>query len=83
MISSAKHQLCYWHAIKYLEEQLAEDKPPAKSDPQKAHLIFDFIDPTWAPGVTSGWLEDGVHIDDVEENRSEDQLDVRFMISKL
>jgi len=28
--------------------------------------IFEFIDPTWAPGVTSGWLEDGVHEDDGE-----------------
>lgn len=83
-IPNAKHQLCYWHAIKYLEERLAEDKPPAKYDPRKAHLIFDFIDPTWAPGVTSGWLEDGVHADDVEENRPEDQVDdVRCMISKL
>lgn len=83
-VPSAKHQLCYWHAIKYLEERLAEDKPPAKYDPRKAHLIFDFIDPTWAPGVTSGWLEDGVHVDDVEEDEPEDQENnVRFMISKI
>jgi transposase-like protein len=39
-IPDAKHQLCYWHAIKYLKERLAEDKRPAKYDPQKAHLIF-------------------------------------------
>jgi hypothetical protein len=51
-IHDAKHQLCYWHAIKYLEERLAEDKPPAKYDPRTAHQVFPFIDPTWAPGIT-------------------------------
>jgi hypothetical protein len=63
----AKHQLCYWHTIKYLEEHLAEDKPLAKYDPRSAHRVFDFIDPTWAPGVTSGWLEDGVDGKDTED----------------
>jgi hypothetical protein len=43
-----------------------EDKPPAAYDPRKAHSIFNFIDPTWAPGVTKGWLEEGVHEDDAE-----------------
>ncbi|KIJ33967.1 hypothetical protein M422DRAFT_182641 [Sphaerobolus stellatus SS14] len=49
----ARHQLCYWHAIRYIEEHLAEDKSPAPYDPLKAHRIFNFIDPTWAPGVTA------------------------------
>ena len=62
----AKSQLCYWHAIRYLEERLAEDKPPAKYDPRKAHQQLAFVDPTWAPGVTSGWLEEGVHEDNAE-----------------
>jgi hypothetical protein len=66
VIPTAKHQLCYWHALKYLEERLAEDKPPARYDPRKAHRIFEFVDPTWAPGVTSSWLEDGVHESDAE-----------------
>lgn len=74
-VPDAKHQLCYWHAIKYLEERLAEDKPPAKYDPRKAHLIFDFIDPTWAPGVTSGWLEEGVHADDIENSCLGEEID--------
>jgi hypothetical protein len=26
-IKAKKHQLCYWHAITYIEEWLAEDKP--------------------------------------------------------
>ena len=69
---NAKAQLCYWHAIRYLEQRLAEDKPPAKYDPHIAHKVFTFIDPTWAPGVTSGWLEDGVHEDDVECERPEE-----------
>ena len=33
VLPDARNQLCYWHAIKYLEERLAEDKPPAKYDP--------------------------------------------------
>jgi MULE transposase domain len=52
-IPDAKHQLCYWHAIKYLEERLADDKPPARYDPRTAHQLFPFVDPTWAPGVTA------------------------------
>lgn len=64
-LPKAKHQLCYWHAIRYLEERLAEDKPPAHYDPRIAHHAFNFIDPTWAPGVTSGWVEEGVHESDM------------------
>jgi hypothetical protein len=32
-VSKAKHQLCYWHGIRYIEERLTEDKPPAVYDP--------------------------------------------------
>ncbi|KZP16529.1 hypothetical protein FIBSPDRAFT_703170, partial [Athelia psychrophila] len=49
-----KHQLCYWHAPRYIEERLAEDKLPAAYNPRKAHAVFRIIDPTWAPGVTRG-----------------------------
>lgn len=49
----AKHQCCYWHAIRYLEARLAENKPPAAYDPREAWRKFDFIDPTWAPGVVA------------------------------
>jgi hypothetical protein len=69
----ARRQLCYWHAIKYLETRLAEDKPPAKYDPQIAHVKFDFINLTWAPGITSGWLEDGVHKSDAECDKPDDE----------
>jgi hypothetical protein len=57
-IPQAKHQLCYWHGIKYVGERLAEDRPPAHYDPRRAHAEYSFIDPTWAPGVSSGWTED-------------------------
>lgn len=67
----AKHQLCYWHAIKYLEEHLAEDKPLARYDPRKAHQVHHFIDPTWAPGITSGLLEEDVHIEGIGSEESE------------
>jgi hypothetical protein len=69
MIMHAKHQLCCWHAIEYVKGRLAENIPPAMYDPRKAHVIFSFIDPTWAPGVTEGWLEEGVHLDDTEIER--------------
>ena len=67
IIPKAEHQLCYWHAVKYIEDRLAKDKPPAHYDPRKAYAVFTFIDPTWAPGVTDGWLEDGVHKNDVKK----------------
>ncbi|KAF7372301.1 SWIM-type domain-containing protein [Mycena venus] len=66
-IPKAKHQLCYWHAITYIEERLAENKPPAAYDPRKAHQIFDFIDPTWAPGVTAVYADDDEEGDGVDE----------------
>ena len=59
-----KHQLCYWHGIRYIERRLGENKPPAAYDPRRAHMFFPFIDPSWAPGVTEGNLEEGVHPDD-------------------
>jgi hypothetical protein len=57
-IIPVKHQLCYWHGVRYIEERLAEDKPPAHYDPRKAHVVFTFIDATWAPGVTRGDIEE-------------------------
>jgi hypothetical protein len=60
IFDTAKHQLCYWHAIKYLEERLAEDKPPAAYDSRIAHQQHSFIDPTWAPGVTNGHINEGL-----------------------
>jgi len=72
-IPAAKHQLCYWHAIRYIGDHLAKDEPPAAFDPRKPNTIFAFIDPTWAPGVTAGWLEDGVHRDDAEVDEPVDE----------
>jgi hypothetical protein len=62
----AKHQLYHWHGVCYVEEQLAKDKPPAYYDPRKAHLVFSFIDVTWAPGVTRGHIEEYFDGQDVE-----------------
>ena len=66
VLPNAKGHLCYWHAISYLEQWLAEDKLPAKYNPWIAHKKFVFINPTWAPGITSGWLEYNVHEEDAE-----------------
>lgn len=53
-----KHQLCLWHAIRYLVQRLKESKPPAAYDPRAAYLVFNFIDPTWSPGVENGNSEE-------------------------
>jgi hypothetical protein len=66
-IWKSKHQLHYWHGIHYIEERFAEDKPPVAYDPQIAHGVFDFIAPTWAPGVTCGNVEEYMDGCDVEE----------------
>ncbi|KZT21979.1 hypothetical protein NEOLEDRAFT_1150272 [Neolentinus lepideus HHB14362 ss-1] len=66
-----KHQICYWHAIKYIGERLTENKPPAAYDPWKAHTMFSFIDLTWAPGVTRGDIEEYLDGQDVEEDGNE------------
>ncbi|KAJ7868134.1 hypothetical protein B0H13DRAFT_1897286 [Mycena leptocephala] len=53
-------QMRSWHGVRYVQERLTEKRPPAKYDPRNAHRAFDFIDPTWAPGVTAGLLDNGV-----------------------
>ena len=64
--AEGKHQNCYWHGVHYVQEWLSEDKPPAVYSPLRAHLQFKFIDPTWAPGVSSGSCEDDVDPKGVE-----------------
>ncbi|KAG8938810.1 hypothetical protein FRC04_007517 [Tulasnella sp. 424] len=49
----AKHQCCYWHAVRYIETRLSENKPPGPYDARAAWREFDFIDPTWVPGVVA------------------------------
>lgn len=49
----SKHVLCFWHAIQTLQKRLADDTAPASYDPLAANKVFSFIDPTWAPGVSS------------------------------
>jgi hypothetical protein len=71
-IPQARHQLCYWHAVTYIEERLAQDKPPASYSAIRAHEVFNFIDPTWVPGISSGWLEDGVHEDNADHPKPKD-----------
>jgi hypothetical protein len=44
-----KHQTCYWHAIRTVEERLAENRPPALYNAMLAHQCFPFISPTWQP----------------------------------
>lgn len=55
---SAKHQICYWHAIRYLRDRLTKDEAPGHYNPRTANKAFSFIDPTWAPGITRNGSED-------------------------
>lgn len=85
-IAKAKYQLCYWHGIKYVEERLAENKLPAAYDPQKVHRVFDFIDPTWAPGVTAVYAnedEDGEGLSEDEDEQAGTQMPVRYLMCRF
>ncbi|KAG6848311.1 hypothetical protein H0H93_001313, partial [Arthromyces matolae] len=84
-IPTAKHQLCYWHAIRYITERLAKNEPPAAYDPRKANAIFDFIDPTWVLGVdTDKWIEEGVREVDADTSPSRDSVvPLKIVIPKL
>lgn len=47
---NAKHQLCFWHALRAIKLRLAQQKgDPAHYNPEEAHLMFSFIDVTWLP----------------------------------
>jgi hypothetical protein len=47
-----RHQLCTWHAKRYITERLGQNKPPASYDAIAAHNIHPIIDPNWGPYVT-------------------------------
>ena len=80
-IHQARHQLCYWHGVRYIEERLSQNKPPAKYSVIQANHLFNFIDPTWVPGVSSGWLEEGVHESDAEVEREAEPKPLDIEIS--
>ena len=47
---TAKHQLCFWHALKAIKERLQVSKrQPAKYDALHAIAEFSWIDPTFVP----------------------------------
>jgi len=82
-IRHARHQLCYWHGVRYIEERLSQNKPPAKYNAIQANRVFNFIDPTWVPGVSSGCLEEGVHESDAEVERDAEPETLDIEISKV
>ncbi|EJD33441.1 hypothetical protein AURDEDRAFT_22475, partial [Auricularia subglabra TFB-10046 SS5] len=65
-LPDSKHQLCYWHAIRYLEQRLAEDTPPAAYDGRVPHGEFAFVDPTWGPSVDNGHVVEAFTADDAD-----------------
>ncbi|KAJ9111276.1 hypothetical protein QFC22_006576 [Naganishia vaughanmartiniae] len=45
-----KHQLCYWHVLRYIGDRLAENTRPTRYDAGLASRTFPaFVDPTWGP----------------------------------
>ena len=47
---SAKHQLCFWHALRALKQRLAKlAERPGAYNAEEAHKEFEFIDPTFVP----------------------------------
>lgn len=53
VLPSVKHQLCYWHVLRYLDDRMADNKPPRKYDASYAHSRFRFIDKKWIPDTVS------------------------------
>lgn len=50
----AKHQLCFWHALRALKQRLAIlRRRPAHYDVDKARSEFSWIDPTFVPVAQS------------------------------
>ncbi|OSC99965.1 hypothetical protein PYCCODRAFT_1342865, partial [Trametes coccinea BRFM310] len=48
--TTAKHQLCFWHALRAVKQRLSKNKAtPAPYDPEEAHHNFSFIDPQFVP----------------------------------
>ncbi|RPD53668.1 hypothetical protein L226DRAFT_517852 [Lentinus tigrinus ALCF2SS1-7] len=47
---NAKHQLCFWHALRALKQRLAKNREtPAAYNAEAARETFDFIDATFVP----------------------------------
>ena|SRR5258708_24877277 len=48
----AKHTCCYWHAIRYIEGRLTQNRPPATYNAKLAAQFFpNTIRPDWIPKV--------------------------------
>lgn len=42
-----KHQLCYWHVLRYISDRKNDNTRPRPYDARAAHRIFNFIDSSW------------------------------------
>ena len=50
MIPAAKHQLCFWHALRAIKKRLAKlRRAPAHYDVEAAHAEFHWIDKSFVP----------------------------------
>ncbi|KIJ37291.1 hypothetical protein M422DRAFT_50584 [Sphaerobolus stellatus SS14] len=50
VIANAKHQLCFWHALRAVKQSLAKNKSmPVHYNRESAHAVFNFIDPLFIP----------------------------------
>ena len=49
---SAKHQLCFWHALRAVKQRLAKNRDtPGPYDAERAHQEFSFIDTNFVPAA--------------------------------
>lgn len=57
---SAKHQLCLWHVLRALKQQLCHNESPSSYNALSAHATFSVIDPVFIP-LGQMHKEDRVH----------------------
>lgn len=44
---SIKHQLCYWHVMRYVTERLSDNRRPRPYSSHEAHGVFGFVEESW------------------------------------
>lgn len=44
-----KHQLCYWHVLRYVTERMNDNTRPRAYNARQANSVFSFIDVNWIP----------------------------------
>ena len=66
----AKHQLCFWHALRALKQRLAKKTRPVPYDVEGAANEFPFIDPAFLPISQEGHKRVSIRTTDGNEPSS-------------